>query len=119
MKKEFNRNEIAAIKRAAANVKPMANKRARIIEKINALFAEKEAIEEQIKYLNAPIEYITGYTAEDIITYDETGKPILKYPETIIPNIIDEETKEVEVDDTEKVDEIQSTPAQAPFNPIN
>ena len=119
MKKEFNRNDLAAIKRAAANIAPLATKRDKLTEKINKLLAEREDIESQISIYNNPIQHMTGFNVEDLVARNEDRKFVLKYPETIIPDLIPEVAEEIETIDEVVVDEIETSPAEAPFNPIN
>lgn len=125
MKKEFNRNDLAAIKRAAANIAPLAAKRDKLTEKINKLTAERADLEMQISLHNGPIQQITGFNVEDLVERGTDKKFILKYPDTIVPDLIPEVNKEeaYEVleayDEKAEVDEIETVPAEAPFNPIN
>lgn len=125
MKKEFNRNDLAAIKRAAANIAPLAAKRDKLTEKIDKLVAERENLNTQISYHNLPIQQITGFNVEDLVERGADKKFVLKYPDTIIPDLIPEVNKEevaqvVETyDETAAVDEVETAPADAPFNPLN
>ena len=125
MKKEFNRNDLAAIKRAAANIAPLAAKRDKLTEKIEKLMAEREDLNMQISYHNMPIQQMTGFNVEDLVERGIDKKFVLKYPDTIIPDLIPEVNEEeaVEVaeayDERAEVDEVETTPADAPFNPIN
>lgn len=116
MKKEFNRNELAAIKRAAASIKPLAAKRDRLIEKRNALQAEIDALQGRINCYNIPIVDMTGYNAEDLVTKDANNNLVFKYPDTIVPDLIPEVTEAVAaIDETEVVDEVETAPADAPY----
>ena len=125
MKKEFNRNDLAAIKRAAANIAPLAAKRDKLTEKIEKLMAEREDLNMQISYHNMPIQQMTGFNVEDLVERGTDKKFVLKYPDTIIPDLIPEvnEKEAVEVaeayDERAEVDEVETAPADAPFNPIN
>lgn len=125
MKKEFNRNDLAAIKRAAANIAPLAAKRDKLTEKIEKLMAEREDLNMQISYHNMPIQQMTGFNVEDLVERGVDKKFVLKYPDTIVPNLIPEVNEEeaVEVaeayDERAEVDEVETAPADAPFNPIN
>lgn len=120
MKKEFNRNDLAAIKRAAASIAPLAAKRDKLTEKINKLLVEREDIEEQISFYNGPVQHITGYNVEDLVVRGADKRFLFKYPDTIVPDFIPEVAEEVEtIDETEVVDEVETTPAKAPYNPLN
>lgn len=125
MKKEFNRNDLAAIKRAAASIAPLAAKRDKLIAKRDEVVAQIVDIEQRINSFNFPVVQMTGCTAEDLVTKDVDGKFIFRYPDTIIPDLIPE-VKEEEVaevveayDERAAVDEVETAPADAPFNPLN
>lgn len=122
MKKEFNRNDLAAIKRAAASIAPLAAKRDKLLEKRDALNMQIESIQNAINSFNIPIKEMTGYGADDLIVKDDNGKLVLRFPDTIIPPEINFEAMEetaAAMDDTAVVDEVETTPIEAPFNPIN
>jgi septin family protein len=121
MKKELSRNDLAAIKRAAESIKPLATKRDRLTAKIDELIKQRDAINERIGYFNLPIINLTGFETEDLVERDESGKLVFKYPDTIIPNLIPEETKDevADIDENAVVDEVETTAAEAPFNPID
>ena len=118
--KELSKFEIAAIKRTAQNVNAMVTKKTKLKEKIDALQAEYDQIEEAQEQFEAPIKKMTGgYGTEDLIMkviedtgkLDKDGKPIklakyvLKYPDTILPPTMD--NGDGAVDDTEKVPEVE------------
>lgn len=116
MKKEFNRNDLAAIKRAAASIAPLAAKRDKLTEKIDKLVAERDDIEEQISFHNGPIQHMTGFNVEDLVERDADKKFVFKYPETIVPDLIPEVTEAVEtIDETAVVDEVETAPADSPY----
>lgn len=125
MKKEFNRNDLAAIKRAAASIAPLAAKRDKLTEKIEKLVAEREELNMQISLHNGPIQQITGYNVEDLVERSADKKFVLKYPDTIVPDLIpevneEEAAKVVEAyDERATVDEVETAPADALFNPLN
>lgn len=122
MKKDFNRNDLAAIKRAAASIAPLIAKRDKLIEKRDAVNVEIESIQNTINSFNVPIKDMTGYGADDLIVKDENNKFVLRYPDTIIPPQVNiEEMKEIAeaMDETAVVEEIETAPADAPFNPLN
>lgn len=118
--KELSKFEIAAIKRTAQNVNAMVTKKTKLKEKIDALQAEYDQIEEAQEQFEAPIKKMTGgYGTEDLIMkviedtgkLDKDGKPIklakyvLKYPDTILPPTMD--NGDGVVDDTEKAPEVE------------
>lgn len=118
--KELSKFEIAAIKRTAQNVNSMVTKKTKLKEKINALQAEYDQLEEAQEQFEAPIKKMTGgYGTEDLVEkviedtgkLDKSGKPIklakyiLKYPDTIIPPIMNKNVGIV--DDTEKDSEVE------------
>lgn len=118
--KELSKFEIAAIKRTAQNVNAMVTKKTKLKEKIDALQAEYDQIEEAQEQFETPIKKMTGgYGTEDLIMkviedtgkLDKDGKPIklakyvLKYPDTILPPIMD--NGDGAVDDTEKAPEVE------------
>lgn len=122
--KKFSKFEIATIKRTAQNVNPMVSRKAKIKEQINALQAEYEQLDTMQEQYEASIKTMTGgYSSEDLVekviettgVVDKNGKPVkttkfvLKYPETVIPVIVDETegTNATEVDDTKKAPEVE------------
>lgn len=109
--KELSKFEIAAIKRTAQNVNAMVTKKTKLKEKIDALQAEYDQIEEAQEQFEAPIRKMTGgYGTEDLVVKvtEDTGKPakyVLKYPDTILPPTMD--NGDGVVDDTEKAPEVE------------
>lgn len=118
--KELSKFEIAAIRRTAQNVNAMVTKKTKLKEKIGALQAEYDQLEEAQEQFEAPIRKMTGgYGTEDLIVkviedtgkLDKDGKPIklakyvLKYPDTILPPAMD--GGDGVVDDTEKAPEVE------------
>ena len=118
--KELSKFEIAAIKRTAQNVNAMVTKKTKLKEKIDALQAEYDQIEEAQEQFEVPIRKMTGgYGTEDLIVkviedtgkLDKDGKPVklakyvLKYPDTILPPAMD--GGDGVVDDTEKAPEVE------------
>lgn len=119
--KELSKFEIAAIKRTAQNVNAMVTKKTKLKEKIDALQAEYDKIEEAQEQFEAPIRKMTGgYGTEDLVekVIEDTGKLdkdgksikltkyVLKYPDTILPPTMDDDNDGV-VDDTEKAPEVE------------
>ena len=118
--KELSKFEIAAIKRTAQNVNAMVTKKTKLKEKIDALQAEYDQLEEAQEQFEAPIRKMTGgYGTEDLVEkviedtgkLDKSGKPIklakyvLKYPDTILPPTMDDGTGEM--NDTEEAPEVE------------
>ena len=118
--KELSKFEIAAIKRTAQNVNAMVTKKTKLKEKIDALQAEYDQIEEAQEQFEVPIRKMTGgYGTEDLIVkviedtgkLDTDGKPVklakyvLKYPDTILPPAMD--GGDGVVDDTEEAPEVE------------
>lgn len=126
-KKEFSKFEIAVIKRTAQNVNPMVTKRAKLVEKINALQEEYDKLTAMQEQYEGSIKTLTGgYGTEDLVdkVIEDTGKVdkdnkpikitkyILKYPDTVIPPTMEEARGiATNVDDTEKAPEVE-VPAQ-------
>lgn len=118
--KELSKFEIAAIRRTAQNVNAMVTKKTKLKEKIDALQAEYDQIEEAQEQFEVPIRKMTGgYGTEDLIVkvIEDTGKLdkdgksvklakyVLKYPDTILPPAMD--GGDGVVDDTEKAPEVE------------
>ena len=112
--KKFSKFELATIKRTAQNVNHMVTRKNKIMEKIEELSSEFKSITEAQEQFEAPIRTITGgYSSEDLIdkvvettdNVDKNGNPVkvtkwvFKYPDTIIPPVM-EEVKEEELDDS-------------------
>lgn len=96
--RKFNKMEIAAIKRTAANVNKFMVQKEKLEKKLEQINAEYQAISDSLEVWEAPIKRLTGgYTTEDLInkvvttSTDKDGKPVttvkyeLKYPDTIVP----------------------------------
>ena len=70
---ELNRLQLAAIKRAAKNVQPLRNKKARLIQRVEALQNEIEGIDATIEAWEAPVRTMTGgYSSEEILRENGT-----------------------------------------------
>lgn len=120
MKTEFNRNDLAAIKRAAASIAPLATKRDKLLEKREALNVQIESIQNVINSFNIPVKDMTGYGVEELVVRDNNNKFVFRFPDTIIPpKSVDEVIENEAIDETAVVDEVATAPADAPFNPIN
>lgn len=105
-KKEFSKFFVASLKRTAQNVYPLVKRKTKLIEEIKTAQQELESIQVQIDGYQGPIKKQTGgYSTEDLITrevvdtgkVDDKGRAIkstvykLTYPETIVPEVSDEE----------------------------
>ena len=117
--KKFTKFELARMKRTAQNVDQYITKKNKLVEKINALQAELDSINNLIEITDAPTVAMTGgYGTEDIIRkvvtptdkLDKNGN-VLKittyeflYPETIVPPVTEEANVEI-VTETEEVAE--------------
>lgn len=128
--KKFSKFEIATIKRTAQNVNPMVTKKLKIKEQIATLQEEYDRLETMQEQYEASIRTMTGgYSTEDLVdkvvettaTLDKNGKAVkitkyvLKYPDTIVPTPLAEESApdtevEVEAEEVEGPD----TSAEAP-----
>ena len=108
-KKEFSKFFIASMKRTAQNVYPLVRRKTKLLDEMADMNAELQSIEAQIAGYQIPIKEATGgYTTEDLIVRkgtdtgktDKEGRPIkqttyeLKYPETIIPEVVEGENVE-------------------------
>lgn len=100
--KTFSSREIAQIKRTAQNVAPLVAKRDKVLAKVKELYSELETLDAQIDAWETAVKAMTGgYTTNEIVsrvvteTIKEDGKPvktttfILKYPDTVIPPVVE------------------------------
>ena len=100
--KTFSSREIAQIKRTAQNVAPLTVKRDKVLAKVKELYAELESLDAQIDAWETAVKAMTGgYTTNELVsrvvteTIKEDGKPvktttfILKYPDTVIPPVVE------------------------------
>ena len=119
MKKEFSRNDLAAIKRAAASIAPLAAKRDKILAKRAALQKDLDSIQGRIDLFNMPIKEMTGYNTEELVVKKD-GSYTFIYPDTIVPDLImPPEMEDIAGNDFDydaKVEEIETTPVEAPFD---
>lgn len=124
--KKFSKFEIATIKRTAQNVNPMVTKKEKLKEQIDALQEEYEKLTAMQDQYEASIRTMTGgYGTEDLVAkviettgaLDKNGKPVkitkyvLKYPDTVIPPVVDNtpstiDNKEEEVSDYRVYEEL-------------
>ena len=114
--KKFTKFEIATIKRTAQNVSPMVSKKRKIAAQIIALKEEYDNLAKMQEQYEASIRTMTGgFSTEDLVnkvvettnSLDKNGNPIkvtkfvLKYPDTVVPPTVGENTN-VEPEDEMK-----------------
>lgn len=139
----FSVRDIAEFKRVAQNVWSSAKKSAELAAKIEVMQKEKDLLDQQVLLKEAYVVSVTGHHVLDIMDrvvttipqLNEDGSPklnkkgaqevvtkvefVLKYPDTVVPPTETvEETVDPETIDTPVVEETESTPADAPFNPL-
>lgn len=130
MKKEFNKFEIASIKRVASAVDRFVQKKKKIEEQINVLKEEYSKIVAEQEIWEAPIKSMTGgFSTEDLISKvigeNKIPKFILKYPDTVLPTelfITPESTTSIEnIDDKATVDMVDANEENQviPENPFS
>lgn len=130
MKREFNKFEIASIKRVASAVDRFVQKKKKIEEQINVLKEEYSKIVAEQEIWEAPIKSMTGgFSTEDLISKvigeNKIPKFILKYPDTVLPTelfITPESTTSIEnIDDKATVDMVDANEENQviPENPFS
>ena len=91
---ELNRLQLAAIKRAAKNVQPMRNKKARLMQRMEALQREIEGIDATIEAWENPVRTMTGgYSSEEILRENNTENAEENAEENIEENVETEVTE--------------------------
>lgn len=120
MEKEFSKIQIAQLKRTAQNVASSVKRKNKLEKQIIALSQEYKQTKEEIESWQAPIKAVfKGYTTEDLVdlVVVETGttkdgkpvrttKPVLKYPDTIVPpTVVESESETIAVDDNDSIAE--------------
>lgn len=66
--KELTRNEMAVVKRTAKSTKPLRDKKAKLIAKLEEIQAEIKSIDESIEIFESPIKHLTGgFTSEEVL----------------------------------------------------
>lgn len=118
--KKFSKFEIAAIKRTAANVEKLVEKKNKLKIQIDALQTAYEEVCKSIDSWQTPILNVTGgFTTEDLIVKEKNEKGFakfsLRYPDTVIPILKDTETVETvntteDVNTTETVNTTEDIP---------
>lgn len=116
MEKKLNQMQLGIVKRIAQNVNGNFEKVAKLNEKIEALVEERDTLQTMIDEMEAPVVRMTGgYKSTDLYDkvivpqFNEDGTPkvnektgyqvkttkyVLKYPDTILPPIVEEPVKE-------------------------
>ena len=117
MEKKFSKFDIASIKRTAANCSKYRTQKEKNNEKIAALQAENEKLQNVIDKWDAPIKELTGFGVEELTVRVVNPKTnaatfVLKYPETVVP--VEEETTSAE-QPVEQPNETQPSIAEGPF----
>lgn len=116
MEKKLNQMQLGIVKRIAQNVNGNFEKVAKLNEKIEALIEERDTLQTMIDEMEAPVVRMTGgYKSTDLYDkvivpqFNEDGTPkvnektgyqvkttkyVLKYPDTILPSIVEKPVKE-------------------------
>lgn len=128
MEKKLNQMQLGIVKRIAQNVNGNFEKVAKLNEKIEALVEERNTLQTMIDEMEAPVVRMTGgYKSTDLYDkviipqFNEDGTPkvnektgyqvkttkyVLKYPDTILPPIVEKPVEEtVEAASAEEVEE--------------
>ena len=129
MKREFNKFEIASIKRVASAVERFVQKKKKIEEQISILKEEHSKIAAEQEIWEAPIKNMTGgFSTEDlvrkVIGENKVPKFILKYPDTVLPPEVFttlESITSINIDDKATVDMVDANEENQviPENPFS
>ena len=132
MEKKLNQMQLGIVKRIAQNVNGNFEKVTKLNKKIEALVEERDTLQTMINEMEAPVVRMTGgYKSTDLYDkvivpqFNEDGTPkvnektgyqvkttkyVLKYPDTILPPVVEEPVEEtVEAAPTEEVEETVNT----------
>ena len=132
MEKKLNQMQLGIVKRIAQNVNGNFEKVAKLNEKIEALVEERNTLQTMIDEMEAPVVRMTGgYKSTDLYDkvivpqFNEDGTPkvnektgyqvkttkyVLKYPDTILPPVVEEPIEEtVESAPAEEIEETVNT----------
>ena len=132
MEKKLNQMQLGIVKRIAQNVNGNFEKVAKLNEKIETLVEERDTLQTMIDEMEAPVIRMTGgYKSTDIYDkvivpqFNEDGTPkvnektgyqikttkyVLKYPDTILPPVVEESVEEtVEAAPAEEAEETVNT----------
>lgn len=139
MEKKLNQMQLGIVKRIAQNVNGNFEKVAKLNEKIEALVEERDTLQTMIDEMEAPVVRMTGgYKSTDLYDkvivpqFNEDGTPkvnektgyqvkttkyILKYPDTILPPIVEKPVEEtIEATPAEEVEEtVVTDPSESVF----
>lgn len=139
MEKKLNQMQLGIVKRIAQNVNGNFEKVAKLNEKIEALVEERDTLQTMIDEMEAPVVRMTGgYKSTDLYDkvivpqFNEDGTPkvnektgyqvkttkyVLKYPDTILPPVVEEPVEEtVEETPAEEVEEtVVTDPSESVF----
>ena len=139
MEKKLNQMQLGIVKRIAQNVNGNFEKVAKLNEKIAALVEERDTLQTMIDEMEAPVIRMTGgYKSTDLYDkvivpqFNEDGTPkvnektgyqikttkyVLKYPDTILPPVVEEPVEEtieaVPIKDVEET--IVTNPSESVF----
>lgn len=140
MEKKLNQMQLGIVKRIAQNVNGNFEKVAKLNEKIAALVEERDTLQTMIDEMETPVIRMTGgYKSTDLYDkvivpqFNEDGTPkinektgyqvkttkyVLKYPDTILPPVVEEPVEEtVEAAPAEGVEEsVVAGPSESVFN---
>lgn len=128
MEKKLNQMQLGIVKRIAQNVNSNFEKVTKLNEKIETLVEERDTLQTMIDEMEAPVVRMTGgYKSTDLYDkviipqFNEDGTPkvnektgyqvkttkyVLKYPDTILPPVVEETVEEtVEAAPAEEVGE--------------
>lgn len=129
MKREFNKFEIASIKRVASAVERFVQKKKKIEEQMSTLKEEHSKIAAEQEIWEAPIKNMTGgFSTEDlvrkVIGENKVPKFILKYPDTVLPPEVFttlESITSINIDDKATVDMVDANEENQviPENPFS
>lgn len=128
MEKKLNQMQLGIVKRIAQNVNSNFEKVTKLNEKIETLVEERDTLQTMIDEMEAPVVRMTGgYKSTDLYDkvivpqFNEDGTPkvnektgyqvkttkyVLKYPDTILPPVVEETVEEtIEATPTEETEE--------------
>lgn len=116
MEKKLNQMQLGIVKRIAQNVNSNFEKVTKLNEKIKTLVEERDTLQTMIDEMEAPVVRMTGgYKSTDLYDkvivpqFNEDGTPkvnektgyqvkttkyVLKYPDTILPPVVEETVEE-------------------------
>ena len=139
MEKKLNQMQLGIVKRIAQNVNANFEKVAKLNEKIDALIEERDTLQTMIDEMEAPVVRMTGgYKSTDLYDkvivpqFNEDGTPkvnektgyqvkttkyVLKYPDTILPPVVEKPVEEtVEATSAEEIEEtVVTDPSESVF----